>query len=477
MYGLADAASVDQISPVQADILIRDTETSIRRQLLARKVSTYASLGAGAFGAWIALGLPPAIATLGSLAESATKPDAKAASQRENFCRRAHDFEAGLAAASAAAFGEPEGGMPAGPVLLSRLQVSEETAYNFSTHVELNSETLVGPLAKFGISLDPKITVHLLANDLPEDIVRKAKSQVETLQLVLSPLLDNAQFEPLRDELMSKFPDAADIPEATKLRNELAGIKAGELAAAADRVLFHAREAELIAEGKGSRNASGANPKAYAAWAPRAREFAGYIKLLRDRIRINVDPDARRKVWSEFNLGTGAELAAWVLSHSPRTMQSDDKGDVRLAETANIRPEALQRRALVSFRINEDTVFLPWDSAFLVVGEVQSARIPNETFLTRERYRVVSQIETGGKRHAYRSEVGGRQLAFLRESPKAYYLALAREKDTDVVTFRVSEAMYRSAKRGDVIPVDTLTSLPVHPTPTDPVAPSMLSPE
>lgn len=477
MYGLADAASVDQISPIQADILIRETETRIRRQLLSRRIATYLSVGAGAIGGWIGLSQPAALATLGSVAESATKTDAKAAAQWDAFCRRAHEFEAGVVAAAAAPFGEPQGGMPAGPLLLARLQVNEETAYNFSTHVELNSETLVGPLAKFGIALDPRITVHLLASDMPDDIVRKAKAQAETLQLVISPLLDNTQFEPLRDELLSKFPEAADVPEAARLRNELSNLKVGELGTAADRVLFRAREAEAIGEGKGTKSAATANPKPYASWAPRLREFASQINLLRDRIRINVDPDARRKVWSEFNLGAGAELGAWVLSRSPRTMQNDEKGDIRLTETSNIRPEMLLRRALVSFRINEDTVFLPWDSAFLVVGEVQSSRIPNETFLGRERYRVVSQIEAGGKRHAYRSEVGGKLLTFIREAPKTYYLALAREKDTDVITVRVNEAMFRAAKRGDIIPIDTLATLPVHTSPADPVAPSTLTPE
>lgn len=478
MYGLADAASVDQISPVQADVLIRDTEARIRRQILAWRVATYACLGLGAVGGWLALNTAPVIGTLGGVADSVAKQqDAKANNFWSNFSRRATEFEEGSIAASKAAFADPQGGVAAGPILLGRLQVSEETAYNFSTRIELNSETLVGPLAKFGINLEPRRTVHLLGVDLPEDVMRKARAQAETLQLVISPLLDNAQFEPMRDELLTKFPDAPEIPDAARLRSELATLKVGDLQMAADKVLFKAREAEALGDGKGAKSGSGPGPKAHALWAPRLRDFAAQINLLRDRIRINTDPDARRKVWSDFNLGTGAELAAWVLSHGARTMESDEQGDLRLAETANLRTDTLQRRALVSFRINEDTVFLPWDSNFLVIGEVTSARIPNDVFLARERYKVVSLIEAGGKRHVYRSDVGGRLLSLFRESPKAHYLAVAREKDTDVLTVRVTEAMFRAAKRGDVVPFETLVNLPVHATPAEPIAPNNLTPE
>lgn len=475
MYGLADAASVDQISPIQADVLISEKESQIRRQLAARKASTFVSLAIGAIGAWIGLESPAAVATLGSVADSLTRQDAKAAAQWGAFCRRAHDFEVGLDTAAKATFAEPPGGQPTAPILLARLQVSEEAAYNFGTRVELNAETLVGPLSKFGLTLDPKVTVHLLPGDLPGDIVRKVKAQADTLQLVISPLLDNTQFEPMREELLAKFPDVAEIPEAGRLRSELSTLKVGELQMAADKVLFRAREAEAIGEGKGTKSGSAAPAKTYASWAPRLRDFAAQINLLRDRIRINVDPDARRKVWSDFNLATGAELGAWVLARSPRTIQADEKGDMRLAETSNLRAETMLRRALVSFRINEDTVFLPWDSSFLVVGEVTSTRIPNETFLARERYKVVSLVETGGRRHVYRSDVGGKMLSFYRESPKAYYLSVAREKDTDVVTVRVDEATFRATKRGDTLPIATLSRLQAYTTPAEPVAPSCLS--
>lgn len=478
MYGLADSASVDQISPIQADILIRETETRIRRQIFTWRIATYVCIGAGALGGWIGLTTAPVIDTLGNVAESVAKQqDTKANTQWSNFSRRAKEFEEGSIAASKVPFSDPQGGVAAGPVLLGRLQVSEETAYNFSTRIDLNSETLVGPLAKFGINLEPRRTVHILGVDLPEDILRKARAQAETLQLVISPLLDSAQFEPMRDELLGKFPDAPEIPEASRLRAELATIKVSELQMAADKVLFKARESETLAEGKGAKSGSGASPKAYAAWAPRLRDFAGQINLLRDRIRINTDPEARRKVWSDFNLGTGAELAAWVLSHGARTMESNEQGNLSLTETANLRADTLQRRALVSFRINEDTVFLPWDSSFLVTGEVTSTRIPNDVFLARERYKVVSLVESGGKRYVFRSDVGGRMLSFFRESPKVYYFAVAREKDTDVLTVRVTEAMFHAAKRGDVIPFETLINLPVHANPAEPIAPNTLTPE
>jgi hypothetical protein len=355
--------------------------------------------------------------------------------------------------------------------------VSDEAAYNVTLTVALNSETLVGPLNKFSITLQPKVTLYMLEKDIPADQLRKAKSLTDTLQLILSPLLDNKEFEPMRDELLTKFPDAADIPEAARLRADLATLKITELAVGIEKVNFRASEAEKIGEGKGPKTSSTVNTSAYMSWAGRLRDFANEIIHLRDRLRINVDPDARRKVWSDFNLTTGTELGAWVIANAKSTFESNEQGEVRLTETANLKSDLIRRRVFVSFRINEDTVFLPWDSAFLSCGEPTSTRISNDVFMARERYKVISKADVGGRRYKYSSQVGDKLLTLTRESPHVYYISVARDRDTDVVTVRVDEATFKNLNRGDVIPLDTLAQLPAYSQPAETIPSPLLSPE
>lgn len=477
MYGLADSATVDQISPLQADFLIREKETSIRRENSVRTIATFVSIGLGVMGGAFLLAQPAASETVKAVANSAVSEDTKSIAQWQNFVKRAADYESHAKEAAVVPFGEPPGGLPCGPLLLQRLQVNDDSAYNVTLTVTLNNETLVGPLNNFSITLQPKVTLYMLEKDIPADPLRKAKSLTDTLQLILSPLLDNKEFEPLRDELLTKFPEASDIPEAARLRADLATLKLNELAAAIDKVNFRASEAEKIAEGKGPKTSATVNASAYLGWATRLRDFANEIIHLRDRLRINVDPDARRKVWSDFNLTTGAELGAWVIANAKNTFESNEQGEVRLTETANLKSDLLRRRVFVSFRINEDTVFLPWDSVFLNCSEPTSTRISNDVFMARERYKVVSKVDVGGRRYKYSSQIGDKLLVLTRESPHVYYVAVARDKDTDVLTVRVDESTFKKLNRGDIIPLDTLAQLPAYSQPAETIPSPILSPE
>ena len=477
MYGLADSASVDQISPLQAEFLIREKETAIRRENSVRTIATFVSIALGVLGSSFLLAQPEASETIKDVANSAVSEDAKSIAQWQSFVKRANEYENQAKNAAVVPFGEPPGGLPCGPILLQRLQVNDEAAYNVTLTVALNNETLVGPLNKFSITLQPKVTLYMLEKDIPGDQLRKAKALTETLQLILSPLLDNKEFEPLRDELLTKFPDAADIPEAARLRADLATLKVTELATAIDKVNFRASEAEKIGEGKGPKTSNTVNASAYVGWAGRLRDFANDIIHLRDRLRINVDPEARRKVWSDFNLTTGAELGAWVIANAKSTFESNEQGEVHLTETANLKSDLIRRRVFVSFRINEDTVFLPWDSAFLSCGEPTSTRISNEVFMARERYKVISKADVGGRRYKYSSQVGDKLLMLTRESPHVYYISVARDRDTDVVTVRVDETAFKNINRGDVIPLDTLAQLPAYSQPAETIPSPLLSPE
>jgi len=467
MYGLADAATVDEVSPAQADTLIAQTEARIRGQVKLRHVAALVMLGAGIAAGAAAFGADAARALLGTVADTAAVDEPASTKRWNRFLDEARRHEKSVLEALAAPFPDPVGGVDALPVLLGRLKVAENRAYRVETSVQLSRDTLVAPLEKHGISLGETIAVLHFAEDIPEEQLRLARAQAETLALILSPLMADGQFSRMMEESLAGFPDNGDIPESARLRAELASLKPNEVGLGIDKVLFRAAEAERIGSGRGPKVAANANTEAYATWARSLRDFAGKLALLRDRIRINLNPDARREVWSDFNRGPGAELAAWALARAERTAETADGGTLRLEEAPNLRADALPRRLLVRVRIQEDTVLLPWDSPFLVTGDCRSERIPNAVFLARESYRVVSKAETGGRRHIHRGDVGGRTLLIARESPRWHYISVARDKDNDVVTLRVDEALHRSLSPGQAVPLATLARFPVHDRPTE----------
>lgn len=466
MYGLADAATVDDVSPAQADTLIAQTEARIRAQLNLRRVAAVAMLGAGVAGGAVLFGLDALRRPLGAVADTAALDEPSSLKRWNRVLEEARRHEKSALEALAAPFPDPTGGVEALPVFLGRLKVQDSRAYRVETNVQLNRDSLVAPLEKHGISLGDKVAVLHFAEDIPEDQARLARAQADTLALILSPLLADGQFAKLMEETLSGFPDSADIPESARLRAELASLKANELALGIDKVLFRASEAQKIADGRGAK-LPGAKPELYGGWSRNLRLFADRLALLRDRIRINVNPDARREVWSDFNRGPGAELAAWALAKADRTIETGENGSLRLEEGPDLRAEALPRRFLVRLRIQEDTVLLPWDSPFLVTGETRSSRIPNTVFLERETYKVVSKAETGGRRHVHRGDVAGRTLVIARESPRWHYISVARDTDSDVVTLRVDEALHRSLAVGQAVPVSTLAKYPVHEKPSE----------
>lgn len=466
MYGLADSATVDEISPAQADALIAQTEARIRGQINLRRVAALVMLGAGVAGGAVAFGSDTIRGLLGAVADSAAADEPASLKRWNRVLDEARRHEKSATEALAAPFPEPVGGVDSLPIFLGRLKVRENQAYRVTADLQLSRDSLVAPLEKYGISLGDKVAVLHFADDIPEEQLRLARAQADTLALILSPLLADGQFTRMMEETLATFPDSAELPEAARLRAELGSLKANEIGLGIDKVLFRAGEAERIATGRGPKSA-GAKPESYAAWAASLREFAGKLGLLRDRIRINVNPEARREVWSDFNRGPGAELAAWALAKAERTVETGEGGSLRLEEAPNLRADALPRRFLVRLRIQEDTVLLPWDSAFLVTGECRSERIPNAVFLARESYRVVSKAETGGRRHIHRGEVAGRSLVIARESPRWHYISVARDSDNDVVTLRVDEALHRSLNAGQSLPVATLAKYPAHERPTE----------
>ena len=461
VYGLADAATVDQISPAQADTLIAQTESRIRRALATWRIAAVASVAAGAAAGWLALGNPAARSALGNVADTAAVDEPAALKRWNRLQDEARRYAKNSAEALAAPFAEPEGGANATATLLGRLVVDEEKAHNVSGRVAVSAEALVAPLATHGISLGDSIAVLRFASDIPEAQLRIAARQAETLALVLSPLMDQTGFAKELEAVLAGFPDNADIPEAARLRGELGAIRIADLPMAIDKVRFRADTAEKVGKGSGPKLGQG-SPAAYGEWAESLRKFANDLTALRDRIRINVNPAARGEVWSEFNRGPGAELAAWAIANARETLATDKDGAFRMEFAPAIKADSAAKRLLIRLRIQEDAVFLPWDSAFAKVEDLVSERIPNATFLEREAYRVVGKAEVGGKRLVHRGEVGGRMLTVSRESPRWHYLSVGRDRDTEPLLFRVSAERFAKAEVGQPVPVAELSQLPLH---------------
>lgn len=461
LYGLADAATVDQVSPAQAETLIAQTESRIRRSLATWRLAAAASLLAGAVGGWIGLSNAPARAALGNVADTAAVDEPAALKRWGRLQEEARRFAKNSAEALAAPFAEPEGGIDATATLLGRLVVDEEKAHVVTGQVVPSADALVVPLASHGITLGESVAVLRFGADIPADKLRLATRQSETLALVLSPLMDQSGFAKELEGAMAGFPDNADIPEAARLRAELASLRIADLPMAIDKVRFKADAAEKIGKGVGPKLGQAA-PEAYGDWAVALRKFSQDLGALRDRIRINVNPAARGEVWSEFNRGEGAELVAWALANARETVEAGGDGAFRMADAPALKPDIAPRRLLVRLRIQEDVVLLPLDSPFVRLENLASERIPNATFLEREAYRVVGKAEVGGRRLVHRGEVAGRMLAVHRESPRWQYLSVGRERDTEPLVFRVDAARFAKAEIGQPIAVSELVRLPLH---------------
>jgi len=58
LYGLADAATVDQVAPAQATVLIAQIETTLRQKIFAHRVVAVACLALGLVGGFVAFKKP-----------------------------------------------------------------------------------------------------------------------------------------------------------------------------------------------------------------------------------------------------------------------------------------------------------------------------------------------------------------------------------------------------------------------------------
>lgn len=457
MYGLADSATVDQISKAQAEIVLGGHEDDLRRKIaLHRNVGIAAFVGALALAAYVGAATDLGSVVLGKAAAKFAKDDPKAVNGLKRFDSDVKRFEEIQAQAQAATFLRPTGGQILRPILLNRLRIPENQAYKVSGAVD--TAPLGNLLSKWNIKVDESIKVYALPSAMPADVLQKVAEQAAVLDTVLSPMMDDAAFEKLRGEVVAAFPvDAA--AESARLKAEMEQMKLAELKPAIDRVEFRAREAEKTGNTK---------------WAGELRAFTSKLRDLQNRIRINVDPNARKKVWSEFNAGTGAELGAWVLASSAKEVPVEQTGTFHIPESAKLEADAAATRLLVTTQINGDTVYLAWGSKFLACRDLRSEEIPKDAFLTREQYKVLDKPVTGNRRHYVRYRVGEREISANRFSPKWCFFVVARDKDTDPLIVMVDAETHAKFPVGGVVPTEVLEKCESFPRLTESPAPAPL---
>ena len=474
MYGLADAATVDQFAPAQAEAALAGRIAEIQS---SRRRHQFAGLGAFltalALGAYLGLADTPVASLLGQAAGVWSKEDPKVTEQTKRLEADLRTFEKLRAEAAAAVFAPPVGGTPALPTLTARLRVAEGSRFNVSGGVD--TAPLAGLVGKWNVKLDPTTRLFLLPTPMPTEQAAKVEEQSRVLDVILSPLMDDAGFESLRQETVRNFPDQPGVPESARLKTEVENMKLAELKVMIDRVEFRARACEQQGSTTNLTGSSAQQAGVLREWAPKLRSFAGQLRELHNRLQINVNPAARGKLWSEFNAGPGAELAAWVLGANAQEVKVDAQGAFVIAETAKLDAAAAAGRLLATTQINNDTVYLAWGSKFLNCRDLASAEISKEQLLAREEYKVVDKPLTGGRHCVAKGRVGGRELTIERTSPQWRFLTVARDKDADSLVVGVDAATYDKFAVGQVVPFEVLNGLRVFARPVESAIPSPLS--
>ena len=424
-------------------------------------------------GAYLGLADTPVASLLGQAAGVWSKEDPKVTEQTKRLEADLRNFEKLRAEAAAAVFAPPAGGTPALPTLTARLRVAEGSRFNVSGGVD--TAPLAGLVGKWNVKLDPTTRLFLLPTPMPTEQAAKVEEQSRVLDVILSPLMDDAGFDSLRQETVRNFPDQPGVPESARLKTEVENMKLAELKVMIDRVEFRARACEQQGSTTNLTGSSAQQAGVLREWAPKLRSFAGQLRELHNRLQINVNPAARGKLWSEFNAGPGAELAAWVLGANAQEVKVDAQGAFVIAETAKLDAAAAAGRLLATTQINNDTVYLAWGSKFLNCRDLASAEISKEQLLAREEYKVVDKPLTGGRHCVAKGRVGGRELTIERTSPQWRFLTVARDKDADSLVVGVDAATYDKFAVGQVVPFEVLNGLRVFARPVESAIPSPLS--
>ncbi len=472
MYGLADAATVDQINQTQATAILAEHENNLNQINKRNKIivgivfilTLIATLSLGLFtdtgGAFV-----------GKVVGQFIKDDPKSPDSMRRFANETQRFQELRTESQNAVFNKPTGGQSIQPVLNARLKIPATTGYKVSGKIDL--KPLNEMLKRWSIKPDSDIKLYLLPSETPAEISQKITDQAAVLETILAPVADIATLEKIKSDLITSFPLESTITESTALQTEIKNLKINGIKDGIERVEYAAREATRVAQENESKGGPVAeDAKIRRQWGNNLRAFAGKLRDLENRCQIWYNPNNRKKVWSEFNSGPGSELAAWILSTEAKLIPVNETGEFTIPECANLDKNTAANCLLVSTRINGDSVFLAWGSRFLASQEIQSTQIPREVFLAREEYKVATHTVTGDRSLVIRYRVGDRELSIRRNSPKWYFMNVARVKDSDSLVVLVTPELQEKYPVGSTIPYSVLLDLELFPRPTESIIPS-----
>jgi len=472
MYGLADAATVDQVNQTQATAILAEHENNLsqinkRNKIIVGALFVLTLLSTVSFGLFTDIGG----ALVGKVVGQFIKDDPKSPDSMRRFSNETQRFQELRTESQNAVFAKPTGGQSIQPALNARLKIPANTGYTVTGKIDL--KPLNEMLKRWSIKPDSEIKVYLLPSEAPAEVSQKITDQAAVLETILAPVADVPTLEKIKSDLISSFPHDTAITESAALQAEIKNLKLNGIKESIERVEYAAREAARVAQENESKGGPVAeDAKIRRAWGNNLRAFAGKLHDLENRFQIWTNPNSRKKVWSEFNSGPGSEIAAWILSTEAKLIAVNESGEFTVPECAHLDKNTAANNLLVSTRVNGDSVFLAWGSKFLASQEIQSTQIPRDVFLAREEYKVTTHTVTGNRPLVVRYRVGDRELSIRRNSPKWYFLNVAREKDSDSLVVLVSAELQEKYPVGSVVPYSVLLDLELFPRPTESVTPS-----
>ena len=434
LYGLAEPANVDTFTQVQAMLALADHEKKITSTRRLHQGVGYATLIA-MIGVGALLGLSrgfggDALAFCGGLF---VKEEANARTSLAILRSELSQFAEIKTRAERAVFEKPLGGSPGFNVIASRLNINPHSS--FSLRGQVDTAPLTRKIASWGLKLDDDRRVYVLHEPPSAKAAELLGAQASVLDEVLSPTLEEAGFAQLFAEVMSTFPPAS-FTEAGRLRKEAEGLRMSALKIFIDRVDFHAQAAS--------------SQSAQKAWSGQLLAFSERLKALQAKVYALTSPVARRKRWSEFNSGQGAELAAWMLTSGAKEVRVNPDGTFVISEISGINSDSLNL-VIVSARIAGDTVFLPWNSKHLGTSKWTSEPMAKAFLIDRERYKVSDKVTVGGRTFYANLQTATHRFVYTRTSPQWRYLVLARDTDKDRVFALVDDKTYAAASKGATI--------------------------
>ena len=434
LYSLAEPANVDTFTQVQAMLALADHEKKITSTRRLHQGVGYAALIA-MIGVGALLGLSrgfggDALAFCGGLF---VKEEANARTSFAILRSELSQFAEIKTRAERAVFEKPLGGSPGFNVIASRLQIDPHSS--FSLRGQVDTAPLTRKIAAWGLKLDDDRRVYVLYDAPSAKAAALLGAQSAILDDVLSPALEEAGFAQLFAEVMSTFPPAS-FAEAGRLRKEAEGMRMSALKIFIDRVDFHAQAAS--------------SQSAQKAWSNQLLTFSERLKALQAKVYALTSPVARRKRWSEFNSGPGAELAAWMLTSGAKEGRVNPDGTFVTSEISGINSDSLNL-VIVSVRIAGDSVFLPWNSKHLGTSKWTSEPMAKAFLIDRERYKISDKVTVGGRTYFANLQTATHRFVYTRTSPQWRYLALARDTDKDRVFALVDDKTYAAASKGAII--------------------------